>query len=112
MTLEYEEVLYDTEKRNKMGTTRKKIDLVPGVKYRGTGCITEYGEFDFVPEQKGTKPNNMKLVKETDDFSLYESKDFVKVTVKIPKVTKKTELISKFMKSFTNAVLELKNYEF
>lgn len=110
MTIEYDE-LKEWQEQNKMAQ-RRKIELIPGKKYRGTGCLNEYGEFDFTPENKGSKPNNMKLIKETEDFSLYESKDMIKVSVKIPKLSKKSELISQFMKSFTNAVVELKNYDF
>ena len=62
-----------------------KITLEPGRKYRGTAWINEYGEIQFRPEQKGTKPSNMKIVLEHESFTIYESKDLFKVAVKFSK---------------------------
>ena len=39
-----------------------KMNLEPGVKYRGTGWINEYGEFQFQREKKGSKASNLKIV--------------------------------------------------
>lgn len=63
----------------------KKIQLEPGRKYRGTAWVNEYGEIQFRPEQKGTKPQNMKLVAEHESFSIYESEHLFKVSVKFEK---------------------------
>ena len=64
----------------------KKLKMEPGRKYRGTAWINEYGEIQFRPEQKGTKPNNMSVVLEHEEFTIYESKDLFKVTFKFPKI--------------------------
>ena len=50
-----------------------KMNLEPGVKYRGTGWVNEYGEFQFQPEQKGSKPSNLKIVHQDGDYAIYES---------------------------------------
>lgn len=63
----------------------QKIKLEPGRKYRGTAWVNEYGEIQFRPEQKGTKPKNLKLVLECDSFSIYESSNIWKVSVKFDK---------------------------
>lgn len=89
---------------------RKKMKLEAGVKYKGVGWINEYGQTYFEAYQKGQKPNNMKLVKETDSFSLYESGNFLKISVKLEKKTDKFEMIQAFMKAFQGACVELKNY--
>jgi len=63
----------------------KKITLEPGKKYRGTAWVNEYGEIQFRPEQKGTKPGNLHIVLEHESFSIYESKEIFKVAVKFEK---------------------------
>lgn len=59
--------------------------LEKGRKYRGTFWLNEFGEIHVRPEQKGTKPGNMKLVVENECFSLYQSKQQWKLTVKFSK---------------------------
>ena len=62
-----------------------KMNLEPGVKYRGTGWINEYGEFQFQPEQKGSKPSNLKIVHQEGDFVIYESAHLWQVKVNLKK---------------------------
>ena len=62
------------------------MTMVPGKVYRGHAFLNEYGQVIFTPEQKGSKPTNMKLVMEHDVFSLYESPRLWKVAVKFEKV--------------------------
>lgn len=90
---------------------RKKMKLIPGQKYKGTGWVNEYGQTYFEAYQKGEKPNNMKLIKETESFSLYESGNYLKIAVKIEKKDDKFEMIKTFMSAFKGACVELKNYE-
>lgn len=89
---------------------RKKMVMEVGRKYDGKGWINEYGQTFFECKQSAEKPNNMKLVKENDTFSLYESKNFLKISVKIAKEDDKFAMIRNFMTIFQEAVLELKNY--
>lgn len=63
----------------------KKIKMEPGRKYRGSAWVNEYGEIQFRPEQKGSKPTNLKLVMEHESFSIYESEHVWKVAVKFEK---------------------------
>lgn len=67
----------------------QELQLEPGRRYRGSFWVNDYGELHVRPEQKGSKPGNMKIVLETEMFSLCESKNFFKVTVKFdkPKLT-------------------------
>ena len=64
---------------------RKKLSLEPGVHYKGTFWLNEYGEIQVKPEQKGTKPMNMKIILENELFSFYESKNLYKVVIKLRK---------------------------
>lgn len=90
---------------------RQKMKLVPGEKYKGVGWVNEYGQTYFEAYQKGQKPNNMKLIKETDKFSLYESGNFLKISVKIEKNADKFEMVKTFMSAFQGACMEIKNYD-
>lgn len=65
----------------------EKIDLVPGKKYKGTFWLNEYGQIQVQAEQKGTKPGNMKIVLQSNFFTLYESKRLWKVSVQFAKET-------------------------
>ena len=84
-----------------------KMNLEPGVKYRGTGWINEYGEFQFTPEQKGSKPSNLKIVHQGNDFVIYESAHLWQVKVNFQKTNDDT---SKFMGIFTKACNILVKY--
>lgn len=90
---------------------RKKMKLEPGVKYKGVGWVNEYGQITFEAYQKGRSPNNMKLIKETETYSLYESGNLLKISVKIEKTMDKFERVKTFMRAFQGACVELKNYE-
>lgn len=63
----------------------QKLELQVGRKYRGSGWVNEYGELHFRPEQKGSKPGNLRLVYEASDYSISESKNLFKVVLKIDK---------------------------
>lgn len=90
---------------------RKKLVMVPGKKYKGDGWINEYGQTFFEAHQKENRETNMKLVTDKGAFSLYESKNFLKIAVKIKKGTDKIEMIRNFMSAFQGAVGELRKYE-
>lgn len=90
---------------------RKKMQLEPGRKYKGYGWLNEYGQINFQASQQGTCENKMALVKESETFSLYESKQYLKVAVKIEKKLDKIEIIKQFMNAFKAACVELKNYD-
>lgn len=90
---------------------RKKMVMEVGRKYDGKGWINEYGQTFFEAKQSSEKPNNMKLVKENETFSLYESKNYLKISVKIAKETDRFAMIRNFMTIFQSAVMELKNYD-
>lgn len=84
-----------------------KQNLEVGRKYRGSFWINEYGEIQVRPEQKGTKPSNLKIVLEHETFTIYESKEIFKVSIKIAKKNFSTiNLTNKFV----FIINTLKNY--
>lgn len=62
-----------------------ELQLEPGKKYRGTGWVNKYGEMHFRPQQKGSKPQNLHVIMEHEYFSIYESENIFKVTMKFAK---------------------------
>ena len=84
-----------------------KMNLEPGVKYRGTGWLNEYGEFQFQPEQKGSKPSNLKIVHQDGDFVIYESAHLWQVKVNFKKTNVDFE---NFIQVFTAACAKLVSY--
>ena len=62
-----------------------KMELKPGVKYRGSAIINDYGQVQFTAYQQGTKPGNLHTVLETPFFKLSESRKMWQVKVNLEK---------------------------
>lgn len=88
---------------------RNKVELEPGVHYKGSFWVNEYGEFTAVPYNKGSRPGggNYTIVTETDDFSIYESKNLYKVVLKIDKAKL---CVGYAMRAFLSAADRLRDY--
>lgn len=65
----------------------KKLQLKPGVTYRGSAIINEYGQVQFTAYQQGTKPGNMHTVMVTPFFRISESKKSFKVSIAFDKAS-------------------------
>lgn len=89
----------------------KKIEMPVGQKVRGYGLLNEYGEFEFIPEQTGTRIGQVKLLKQGDNYTLSTTKKFVIVHLRLEKVNG-LGLIVSLMKTVNEIVSNLKNYEF
>lgn len=90
----------------------KKVDFPVGQKVRGYGLLNEYGEFDFIPEQTGSRQGQTKLIKSNDEYTLSETKKYVLVHFRLPKMESKLDFIKSFLKVFNNALTDLKDYDF
>lgn len=75
--------------------------MEPGRKYRGTASINEYGEISFVPEQKGTRPQNLSIIYRDENITLYESKHLFKVSIQVQKTS---DTLSAIVSKLTDAV--------
>ena len=89
---------------------RKKLELKPGIKYKGYCVLNEYGEIDFTPEQTGSRKGVIKLLKECEDYSLRYSKERVIIHINIKK-EKGIKLIQELMKVVNNLIQDFKTYE-
>lgn len=85
--------------------------MVPGVKYPGFGCLNEFGEFEFIPSQVGSRKGVVKLVKEEKDFTVSTTKNLVIVHLRIPR-TRGLNLLSSFLRAIDKVLLVLRSYDF
>lgn len=90
---------------------RQKIDLQPGVKYKGYGLINPYGEFEFIPEQTGSRQGKRKLIKDGDGYTLSETSQLLIVHLSISKENKGLALIKELLKITNELVTFIRNYE-
>lgn len=91
--------------------TKKKIDLPPGKKVKGYGMINEFGEFEFTPEQTGSRMGKYKIVKECDCYSIGTTDKLIIVRVKQDRKNG-LELLTEFMKQVNLILSDLRSYEF
>ena len=64
----------------------KKIELKPGIHYKGSAILNEYGQVQFTAYQQGTKPGNLHTVVErTTFFRLSESRRMWQVKINFEK---------------------------
>lgn len=89
----------------------KEFQFPIGQKVKGYGLLNEYGEFDFIPEQKGVNQGQVTIVKQTPDFTISKSKKFVILHAKLQRQSR-IELIKSYIKLMNSIMLELNNYEF
>lgn len=85
--------------------------MTPGKRYKGYGSINEFGEFDFTPSQVGSKPDQKKIIKETDEYTLYETKNFVLTSIRVPKTLNVFKRIMFLLHTVDKIVSEFKKYE-
>lgn len=90
---------------------QKRI-IEPGKKYRGSGCLNEYGQWTFTPDGIGTKPDNMKVIKENraENFSLYESRRLYVIKIYGPKQLPFFGRVEAMVLAFGKAIKALRQY--
>lgn len=91
--------------------TRQKIEMQPGKKYRGYALLNEYGEFDFTPEQTGSRAGALKVVKEVDGCKVSTTKNTIQILISLPKL-KGMELVKRYCEKMNQALEILQNYDF
>ena len=85
---------------------KKKLDMQPGVRYRGYGYLNEFGEFEFSPEQTGAHAGRVNLFKEKEDWKITTSKRYVFFSFKMQKGMKKLDRM-KCLTKYYNEMLEI-----
>lgn len=90
----------------------KKINLEPGKKYKGYAVLNEYGEIQFTPSQIGSKPDQKKVVKEGDDYTIYSTKNFVIASIRLQRELQFMQRISALMSILDKLIKDFKKYDF
>lgn len=89
---------------------KKRLDLEVGKKYRGYGVLNEYGEFEFLPEQTGSRSGSIKQVKETETYILSTSKKKVMIHIRLERVSG-LKLVQKLLSTVNEIISDLRSYE-
>ena len=90
---------------------KQRLDLQVGVKYRGYGYINTFGEFEFTPEQTGSRQGRRRVVKEGDCYTISETAATRIFHITLPRELKGFELIKAFMNVMNSIVNTLRDYE-
>lgn len=90
----------------------KKVKLEPGKKYKGYAVLNEYGEIQFTPSQIGSKPDQKRVVKEDDDYTIYSTKNFVIASIRLPRPLGFMQRISLLMSIIDKLIKDFKKYDF
>ena len=91
---------------------KQKKDLTPGIRYRGYGFINEYGEFQFEPEDTGSRQGQTKFVVQNEDFTVAETAKYVLVRAKVEKAGTSVDRLKKFLKIFNELISIFRDYDF
>lgn len=90
----------------------KKIKLEPGKKYRGVAVVNEYGEINFTPTQEGSRPDQKRIVKEADEYTIYETKNLVIASLRLKRDLPFMQRISALMVIVDKLLHDFKRYDF
>lgn len=88
-----------------------KKNLEPGKRYRGYGFVNEFGEFQFVPEDTGSRAGREKCVLENDGLRVSETKKLLIIKMNIEKVSDKVELAKRIFVMFNRITKFINKYE-
>lgn len=90
----------------------KKLNLVPGKKYKGYAVLNEYGEINFTPAQVGSKPDQKKIVVERDEYTIYETKNYVISSLRLSRDLPLLKKISTLLQIIDSLIADFKRYDF
>lgn len=90
----------------------KKQLMIPGKRYKGYAYINEFGQIHFDPSQVGSKPDAKKLVEETEDYTVYETKNYVLYHLRVIKDRTMLERLKQLLSIMNDLIRITKEYEF
>lgn len=92
--------------------SKKAEQMIPGKRYRGWGFINEFKEFQFIPEETGSREGSVKQVCQRNGVTVSHSKQHIIVHFKIKKSAQKLEIIKSLTYSFNQLIKIVQEYEF
>ncbi len=88
---------------------KKKVEIPVGQKVRGYGVLNEYGEFEFTPEQTGTRQGRVKVIKTGSNYTLSSTKNSLILHCNIKKGLT-LAMIKELTQVMSNIIMDLKSY--
>lgn len=90
---------------------KQKLDLKPGIRYKGYGFINEYGEFEFSPEQTGSRQGQKKCIKTGANYSVYSTRDLLIIHITQKKKEEKIQLMNEYLQTVNETLKIIRDYE-
>lgn len=94
-----------------MNKKQKKGQLEVGKRYRGYGVLNEYGEFNFEPENTGSRAGIIKQIVVRDGVNLSHTKDNIIVHMKIRKSSNQRDYLRDIMQKVDILLGLLREYD-
>lgn len=94
-----------------MSNKKQRVDMIPGVKYKGYGTLNSFGEFEFIPEQTGSRKGQRKLLKMGKNFTISETNQCILIHLNVSKQKDKVALMREYLKLTNNVLSIIKDYE-
>lgn len=88
---------------------KQKCEMPIGQKVRGYGILNEYGEFEFTPEQTGTRQGRVKVIKNGANYTLSSTKHSLILHCNIKK-GQTLEMVKELTQVMSNIIVDLKSY--
>lgn len=89
---------------------KQKLEMPIGVKVPGYGILNEYGEFEFLPSQVGSRKGQTKLIKEDVDYTLSSTKNYLIVHMRIARGNVMT-IMKSYLRIVDKVLSVMREYE-
>lgn len=90
---------------------KQKQELPVGVKVRGYGLLNEYGEFDFIPEQKGVNAGRVKILHSQPEYTISTTKKKLIVHISVDRGLRQIETLRRYLIVNDLVFLKLQEYD-
>ena len=87
-------------------------NLVPGQKYRGYGILNDFGEFEFVPEETGSRKGRVKQVTQGNGYTISMTNKSIMVHINIDRKGTTLSRYKDLMSKVSEVLERIKEYDF
>lgn len=90
---------------------KQRMDVQIGVKYSGYGVLNEFGEWNFIPSQVGSRKGRKKFVCGDNDYTVYTTNKKVLVHMSLERADR-FGVIKCFLKIVDRLLNTFREYDF
>ena len=90
----------------------KKMNLKPGVKYKGYAYLNEYGEFEFTPAEIGKNQGKKRLLVERESFTVHVTDHVMIIHQRLVLQKENRAILTEYCKQVNELLNILGKYEF